>query len=69
LAYFSVNGGFTLSCAYGLIYLDITTNFGRAAYSQLLAAKNTGQQLSRIDYVQAGGAGSMCTLQLVEVAN
>ena|SRR5579872_1158909 len=69
LAYFSVNGGFTLSCAYGLVYLDITTDFGRAAYAELLAAKNAGQQLSRIDYTQSGGANSMCTLQLVEVEN
>lgn len=67
--YFSVVEGLTLSCAFNNIYVDITTDFGKGAYAQLLEAKSTGRQLSRIDYTQSGGAGSECILSLVEVAN
>lgn len=67
-AYFSVNGGFSASCPYGVVYIDMTTEFGRAAYAQLLAAKNTGQELSRIDYSPGGSLG-LCWLSLIEVSN
>lgn len=67
-AYFNVDGGFTVtSCAYGNVYVDITTDFGRGALAQLLAAKNDGRQLSRIDYTQ--DSSGICWLSLVEVAN
>lgn len=69
VAYFSVLEGLTLSCQFGNIYLDITTDFGRAAYAELLAAKAEGRMLSRLDYTQPGGAGTQCNLSLVEVQN
>lgn len=65
--YFSVKEGFSVTCLAGRIYGDISTQFGRAAFAQLLAAKNAGRQLSRIDYTQTGGVGSQCHLTLVEV--
>jgi hypothetical protein len=67
--YFSVVEGFSLDCAFSNIYVDITTDFGRGAYAQLLVAKNSGRQLSRIDYTQTGGPGTECVLSLVEVGN
>ena len=69
LAYFSAVEGFTLNCEYGLIYTDITTTFGQAAYANLLAAKISGRMLSRITYTQSGGSGTACTLTLIEVQN
>lgn len=66
-AYFTVKEGLTLTCQYGDIYVDLTTDFGRAAYAELLAARTQGRILSRIDYTQSGGPGSQCTLLLVEV--
>jgi hypothetical protein len=69
LAYFGAVEGFTLNCEFGLIYTDITTTFGQAAYANLLAAKISGRMLSRITYTQSGGSGTPCTLALVEVQN
>jgi hypothetical protein len=69
LAYFGAVEGFTLNCEFGLIYTDITTTFGQAAYANLLAAKIAGRMLSRITYTQPGGSGTVCTLTLVEVQN
>lgn len=67
--YFSVVEGFSLDCQFSNIYVDITTDFGRGAYAQLLVAKNSGRLLSRIDYSQVGGPGTECILSLVEVGN
>ena len=66
VAYFSFNAGMTLNCLHGLIYFDITTDFGQAAYSTLLSAKMTGRELSRIDYTQPA-EGDKCTASLVEL--
>lgn len=49
--------------------VDVSTVFGRAAFAQLLAAKLTNSALSRIDYSQPGGSGTLCYLSLVEVQN
>ena len=69
VAYFGAVEGFTLNCEFGVIYTDITTSFGQAAYANLLAAKISGRMLSRITYTQSGGPGTMCSLILVEVQN
>ena len=69
LAYFGAVEGLTLNCEYGLIYTDITTTFGQAAYASLLAAKISGRMLSTIRYTQPGGSGTACTLILVEIQN
>ena len=64
--YFNFNEGMTLNCLYGLIYFDITTDFGQAAYSTLLSAKMSGRELSRVDYTQPA-EGDKCTASLVEL--
>ena len=69
VAYFSVAEGLTLDCQFGNIYVDITTDFGKAAYEELLAAKSNSRTLSRIDYTQSGGPGTECILSLVEIHN
>jgi hypothetical protein len=56
--------GFSLNC--GLVYINITNDFGKAAYSNVLAAKTSGKKLSRIDFEQTNGT---CYVSLVEVAN
>ncbi len=63
--YFSVKGGFSNNCKWGNIYLSNETDFGKTAYSQLLMAKASGKQLSRIDYDQLADSG--CILSLIEV--
>jgi hypothetical protein len=69
LVYFTVVEGLSLACAANAIYLDITTDAGRAAFAELLVAKNSGRQLSRIDYTQSGAPGTVCVLDLVEIEN
>jgi hypothetical protein len=66
VAYFNFNEGMSLNCLYGLIYFEITTDFGQAAYSTLLSAKISGRELSRIDYSQFA-EGEKCTASLVEL--
>ncbi len=68
-AYFSAVEGLSLYCQFGVVYVDLSTDWGKGALAQLIAAKNTGRTLSRIDYVQPGGSGTVCNLTLVEVQN
>jgi hypothetical protein len=67
-AYFGVNEGLTLSCQYSLIYVDLSADAGKTAYSHLLAATLAGRKLTRIDYHNSG-AGTLCSLDLVEFAS
>ena len=48
----------------GLLYLDLTTNGGMAAYSLLLTAYQGGKQISRVDYHQLNTG--VCWIDLVE---
>ena len=66
-AYFGVKEGFSVACRWGNVYVDITTDFGKAAYANLLAAKASGRVLSRVDYNQTVSAD--CTLAIVEIAD
>lgn len=63
--YFGVKGGLATSCKWGNIYFSHKTDFGKAAYSQLLMVKASGKELSRIDYTQ--NPDSTCSLGLIEV--
>lgn len=57
-------GGFTLAdanlasqCLFGLMYLRLDTDAGKAQFSSLLAAKAAGWRIRRIDYSkQANGS-------------
>ena len=55
----------TGGCLYNVIYLDITTDFGKTAYAAVLVAKMKAKPLTRIDYDKA--ASGVCTLTLVEM--
>lgn len=37
-------------CKWGLMYVDLSKDSGKAAFSMLLAAKAAGQEIVRIDY-------------------
>ena len=64
--YFSISLPLLTNCQWNNIYFNNTSNFGKAAYANILAAKSADKKLSRIDYRQAV-AGGKCTLSLVEV--
>jgi len=65
-AYFSVVEGLSLSCLSGVIYVDLTVDFGRGALAQLLSAKSTGQMLTRIVYSQDSST-NLCWLSMAQI--
>jgi hypothetical protein len=65
-AYFTLKEGFSTNCLYGVIYMNITTDFGKLAYANILSAKAAGTKLSWITYDQT--AGGQCLLSTVEAA-
>jgi hypothetical protein len=65
VAYISALEGWSGSCAFGVVYLDLNTVWGRAAYASALAAKLAGKRLSRVTYDV--GSGFTCTATLIEV--
>ncbi|GAB2504009.1 hypothetical protein [Microbulbifer agarilyticus] len=38
------------ACKYGLMYIDLSNESGRAIFSMVLSAKSTDQKVVRIDY-------------------
>jgi len=63
--YFRIAENLLVNCKYNVIYFDISSDFGKAAYSTLLAAKASGKKLSRISYTQDPGS-ERCNLDLLE---
>ena len=63
-AYFRVSEGLSQTCKHNVIYLRIDSEFGKAAYANILTAKSTGKKLSRIVYVQ--NPDETCHLSLVQ---
>jgi len=52
-------------CLYGLMYIDLSSNAGRAKLALLTSAKMGGWKITRIDFTQA--ANGKCTLDGVHV--
>jgi hypothetical protein len=55
----------TAGCNYGNVYLDTSTDAGKAYFSVLLTAYTASRPISRIDYTK--GADGTCTVDLVEM--
>jgi len=53
------------NCLYGILYISTDK---KGLYVQLLAAKLANKHLSRVDYSQPGGSGTVCNVELVEIA-
>ena len=64
-SYFYVEGNFQLPCKFDVVYVPLTSTFGKFAYGQLLTAKALNVPLSRIDYIQ--NSSDICILTLVEL--
>lgn len=54
----------TGSCSFGNIYLNLTTDSGKAYYALLMTAYAGGRPISRVDYTNTAGT---CTIDLVEM--
>lgn len=52
-------------CNYNNIYLDTSTDAGKAQFTVLLSAYTSGRPISRIDYTK--GTDGTCTVDLVEM--
>jgi hypothetical protein len=55
----------TGSCIYNSIYIDVSTDTGRAALSVALTARVANIRLARIAYT--GGGGGMCYATLLQM--
>jgi len=64
VAYFSTQQGFSVNCAYGIAYIDLTTTAGQNEYATILTAKSTGATLTKVDYTQ--NSDGTCHVVLVE---
>lgn len=62
--YFSVKEGLSTNCLFSVIYVPMSNDFGKGAYSMLLLAKATGKQIG-VDYTQ--DANGACTLQKIDI--
>ncbi|CCN48808.1 conserved hypothetical protein [Vibrio nigripulchritudo MADA3029] len=47
-----------LQCKWGIMYIDLSTEAGKAMFSQVLTAKSAGFKVVRIDYTKSG---ELCT--------
>ena len=65
-AHFSVDGNFSVACKYNVVYVPISSEFGKTAYSTLLTAKATKTKLYRISYT-IDSTTEICTLGLIEI--
>ncbi len=54
----------TGSCAYNNVYIDLTTDKGKAAYATVLTAYVAGLTVSRVDYTNTSGT---CYVNLIEI--
>lgn len=63
-AYFRVAEGFSQNFKFGVMYFRTDTDFGKAAYSNVLAARTSGTKLARISYTQ--DVDGACNMNLIE---
>jgi hypothetical protein len=56
---------FTETCGYNALYIDLSVEGGRAAFSTFLTARAAGVTISRVDYTQR--ADGTCWVDLVEI--
>lgn len=65
LAYFNtLETSGVAGCQWGLVYIDITTEFGKAATAHLMAARASGKKLKWFEY--SIGANNLCYLDSIE---
>ena len=63
--YFMTNEALTTTCAYGVVYIDLTAVSGKPMWASIVMAKETGGTIYRLDYTV--DANSICTATLVEI--
>jgi len=52
-------------CAFETIYIDVSTESGRAMFAIALTARSSGRPIARIDYT--GGGGATCNATLIQL--
>lgn len=65
MGYVTLSVAPSAGCNWGGVYLNVTTDGGKALLSLLLTAYASGRPLSRIDYTKA--ADGTCTADLIEM--
>jgi hypothetical protein len=67
-AYFTLKEGLSTNCQFGVVYMNITTDFGKLAYANVLSAKATSTKLIWVSYDQVV-SGGQCILNTAEMAD
>lgn len=62
-AYFAISPAPSSPCLYGILYVDLSSAYGKYLYAMLLSAKSSDLPLTRVDYF-ADGSG-VCFVNLV----
>lgn len=63
-AYIQITSGLSLSCPFNAVYIDVSTDSGKAMYSTALTAKATNTPINRLTYRMTGG---VCEATLLEL--
>ena len=65
LAYLYVSPAPGQNCKFDVLYLNISTTFGKTSYATMLAAKIENRPISRVDYKKQ--ADKRCFISLIEL--
>ncbi|HSI50826.1 MAG TPA: hypothetical protein VLA61_21375 [Ideonella sp.] len=63
--YFYIEGTWTLPCANGVMYIDLSTAAGKAMWASILVTKKTGGTIYWINY--SINSSNLCNANLIEV--
>ena len=64
-AYIKTSTTASNGCAFETIYIDLSTESGRAMFAVALTARASGRPIARIDYT--GGGGATCVATLIQL--
>lgn len=65
IAYFNFVEGFKTNTLYSVVYIDLSTDWGKAAFQIVMDAKKNGIKIGRIIYNTDVGPNGMTMLELI----
>lgn len=65
IAYFNFVEGLKATTLYNVVYIDMNTEWGKAAFQIVMEAKKSGKKIGRIIYNTDSGPNGMTMLELI----
>lgn len=65
IAYFNFVEGFKATTLFSVVYIDLTTEWGKAAFQIVMEAKKSGKKIGRVIYNTDSGPNGMTMLELI----